>query len=134
MKELRLIWFALVGGVVAYTMATLGLMASGRLDLSSIDPVVMKVAGPFVLLYMGAGLILRRALVAAIPPDAAPEAKLAKYRSATIIGLALPESGGLVLITLGLMSGAATWVLAGGGGAVVLMFVARPSGAEVGLT
>ncbi len=66
-------------------------------------------------------------MISRIASDAAPEARLDRYRVATIVSLGLMESGGLIVITLALLAGTATWILAGGGTAAVLMFLARPT-------
>ena len=89
--------------------------------------------GAGVLAYMVGGVFVRRTMVERIPRDAEPEARMAAYQTAVILGLALSESGGLILVTLGMLTGASTWVLAGGASAAVLMFMARPTGEEIGV-
>ena len=131
--QLQVIWGALVGGVVLYTVLIFGLMTAGVLDAARLDPAIMPYAGGVVIVYMAAGLLVRRSMVAAIPSDADSETRLARYQTATIIPLALMESGGLLLVTLGFLTGTATWVLAGGMAAALLMFLGRPTAAEVGL-
>ncbi len=132
LRQLRLIWAALVGGVATYTLVIFGLMKSGSLGLGTLDPSLMNIIGGLVVLYMAAIVLVRRMMIARIPADADSNDRLARYRVATIVGLGLMESGGLIVITLGMMSDAATWVLAGGGAAATLMFMARPSEADLG--
>ena len=85
------------------------------------------------MLYMAGGVFIRRLMISKIPTQAPAQERLSSYRTASIVALALMESGGLIVITLGLLSGAATWVLAGGGAAAVLMFLARPNAEEIGM-
>ncbi|NNF14629.1 MAG: hypothetical protein HKN72_15485, partial [Gemmatimonadetes bacterium] len=51
--------------------------------------------------------------------------------TACIITLALIEGGGLIVITLSIVTGVATWALVGGGAAVVVMLMARPARSEL---
>jgi hypothetical protein len=131
-KQLRIVWGALVGGVLLYTMLVYGLMTTGVLDVAALPRSVMSVVGAAVLVYMAAGVLVRRALVARIDPALDRERRVAAYTSATIVGLALTESGGLIVITLGLLSGSSSWVLAGGLAAVALMLGARPDEQDLG--
>jgi hypothetical protein len=47
--------------------------------------------------------------------------------------MVLMQSGGLIVITLGLVSSSPTWILAGGGAAVGMMALARPTAEETGI-
>lgn len=130
-RRLRIVWAAMVGGTLAYTAVVYVLLSNGTVDMAVFGRDVMNVVGAVVMLQMVAAVVLRRRLVAVIPDDAEPELRQARYGSATIIALALMEGGGLLVITFGLMTGSATWVLAGGGAAAVLMLMARPSEEEM---
>ena len=130
-RQLRIVWAGMIGGTVTYTAVVYVLISTGTVEMAAFGPDVMNVVGAVVMLQMVGAVFLRRRLVAAIPDDAAPEVRQARYGSATIIALALMEGGGLLLITFGMMTGAATWVLAGGGAAAVLMLFARPSEEEI---
>lgn len=131
--QLQVVWGALVGGVVLYTLLLFGLMTAGVLDIATIDPAIMTWVGAAVVVYMGAGLLVRRSMIAAISPEMDRERRLAQYWLAILVPLGLMESGGLVLVTLGMLTGSAMWVLAGGTAAALLMFLARPSEREAGL-
>ncbi|MEM7415759.1 MAG: hypothetical protein AAF389_09710 [Gemmatimonadota bacterium] len=132
LQQLQVIWGALVGGVVLYTVLIFSLITAGVLDVATFDPDVMTFVGAGVMVYMVAALIVRRSMVAAIPADADPDTRVSRYKVATIVPMALMESGGLLLVSLAILTGAATWALAGGGAAAVLMFFARPSADELG--
>lgn len=133
MKMLRIIWAAMLGGTIVYTGVIYALLRAGVIDIASLAQSIMNYAGVAVLIYMIAGVFARRAMVARISMDAPEEKRLAAYQTATIVGLAMSEGGGLILITMGMMAGASSWVLTGGGAAAFLMLMARPTGEEVGL-
>ena len=130
--QLRIIWAALVGGVAVYTLVIFGLLTTGAIGFGFLPPGVLNVVAAAVMLYMAAGVLLRRAMIARIPSDAPRDVRIARYRAATIIGLGLTESGGLIVITLGMLGSEPTWVLAGGGAAFVMMFLARPTAEKIG--
>ena len=133
LKQLQVIWGALVAGVVLYTAVIFVLMTAGGVRFDALDPAIMNLAGAGVKLYMAGVVLARRLLIARIPAQAPAEERLASYRTASIVALALMEAGGLIVITLGLLSGASLWVLAGGGAAAALMFLAKPTADEIGL-
>ena len=132
MTTLRAVWGALLGSVVVYTLLIWALMWTGTLGMEVLPTSIMSLVGAAVLVYMVAGVFVRRALVARIDPSLDREARLAAYTRATIVGLGLTESGGLILITLGLLSGSPTWVLVGGLAAAVLMLGGRPDESDLG--
>ena len=132
-RQLRLIWLALMGGVATYTLVVVGLVGTGAIDMGLIAAPVVRLAAMAVLVYMFAGIPLRRAMLTRIPPDAEPERRLALYRGATLVGLGLIESGGLMIITLGMLASSPRWVLVGGASAVAMMIAARPRAVEVGI-
>ncbi len=43
------------------------------------------------------------------------------------------ESGGLAVITLGVLASSTTWILAGGGAALGMMVLAKPNREEAGI-
>lgn len=125
LRQVRILWGAFMGGVALYTAVGWYVARSGVLASEGLDPGIVNAVATGVLVYMIAGVVFRRALVARLPrTDAA--ARSERYRVATMIGLALIESGGLVIITLGVLSHAPAWVLAGGSSALVMMLFARP--------
>lgn len=131
-RQLRIVWGAMVGATVTYTAVVYVLMATETVDMAAFGPDLMNIIGAVAMLQMVVGVVLRRRLVAAVPDDASPEARRSRYGTASIVGLALMEGGGLLVITFALLTGSATWVLAGGGAAAVLMLMARPSEEEMG--
>lgn len=133
LKRIRIIWLALVVGVATYTMLIWGLSTFGGMGGNVLPPQVMSVGGPVAIAMMAGALVLRRTLVSRISHDLPAEERVAQYSAASLVGLAIVESAGLFVITLGLMSGATPWILAGGGAAALLMVTARPRESEIGL-
>lgn len=133
MKQLTTIWAALVGGVLLYTAVIGGLLAAGSLDAGNMDPALMNYVGAGVIVYMAVAVFARRTMVAQIPSAASPEERFRQYRVLTIVALALMETGGLVVVTFGMLAGSATWVVAGGAAAAGTMFMARPMEDEISL-
>lgn len=125
-KTLQTVWLALLGGVAAYTTAGVLLITVAALDVGVLGPSVLTVAAATVVVYMAGGLVVRRRMVDAIPAGVDEETHFARYQTATLVGLGLLESGGLLLVTLGLLANAPTWVLAGGAASLCMMTLARP--------
>jgi len=132
MRHLTIIWGALVVSVLIYTTLLTTLMSNGTIDMAVLPPTIMGVVGAAMIVYMAAGVLVRRALVARIDPSLEREQRMATYTTATLVGLGLTESGGLIVITMGMLSGSPRWVLAGGLAAVALLLGARPSEADLG--
>jgi hypothetical protein len=131
-RQLRIVWLAMCVGVATYTVVIFALVSAGTLALGVLDKSIVNVVASGVIVYMAAGLAVRRAMIARIPAGADPQARLAKYWTATIVALALMESGGLIVITLGMLASSPTWILAGGGAALGMMLLARPGQSEIG--
>lgn len=132
-RTLRLVWIAMLLGTLGYTVVVYGLMSMGLFEMNALGTDVMNIVGAVVILQLLGAVFLRRRMVAAIPDDAPTKDRLARYGRATVVGLALMEGGGLLVITFGMISGAAQWVLAGGGAAAAVMLMARPSRDEIGI-
>ncbi len=131
--QLRVIWMAMIGGTASYTLVIFALVSLGVISVDALPAAVVDGAGGLAILIMGGALFLRRALVARIPSSADRDARITQYATATIVGMVLMESGGLIVITLGLVSSSPTWILAGGGAAVGMMALARPTAEEAGI-
>lgn len=133
LRTLRIIWVAMLLATLGYTGIAFILMSMGLFGGDALGPDVMNIVGFVVILQLLGSIVLRRHLVAAIPAEAPVEDRLTRYANATIVGLAVMEGGGLLVITFGLLSGAPRWVLAGGGAAAAVMLMAKPSGDEIGI-
>ena len=133
LKRIRLIWGALIAGVVSYSTLAWALASFRGVGSDLLPPSVMNGAGALAIAMMAGALVLRRTLIQKIPRDLPADQRIARYQTATLVGLASIESAGLLVISLAMVSGATSWILAGGGAAAVLMMTARPSEAEIGL-
>jgi hypothetical protein len=123
-----------MGGVASYTVISICLLTIGGVHFGVIGPTPVRVGAVVAILYMAAAVLVRRRLVTSIPRGADDETRLGRYQAATIVGLALLESGGLVVITLGMLADAPGWILAGGTAAIWMMILGRPRAEEAGLT
>ena len=133
MKQLRIIWAALVVGTLLYTVLVVAVTLSGIAPIGTLDPALLNYAGAAVMVYLVVGVVIRRRMIANIDRDAPPEQRLAAYSTATILGAGLTEGGGMLLVTLALMAGSATWALTGGLTAVLVMVIGRPAEEDIGL-
>lgn len=133
LRVIRILWLALMGGVATYTVIAVCLLTIGGIRFGALPPVAVSVGSVVVIVYMVAAVLVRRRLVAAIPRDADDQTRLGRYQSATILGLALLEAGGLFVITLGMLADAPAWILAGGLAAIWMMALGRPRADEAGL-
>lgn len=132
-RTLRIVWVAMLLGLLGYAVVAYALMSIGLFEMNAFGVDVMNIVGAFVILQLLVAIFLRRRMVATIP-DAAPlKDRLARYGRANVVGLALMEGGGLLVISFGMISGAPQWVLAGGGAAAAVMLMARPSRDEIGI-
>ena len=132
-RTLRIVWVALMAGVASYSIVAYCVIAFGGIEPGMLPMSVPRLVAPVAALGMIVGASFRRRLVDAIPRSATPEDRLRKYTTATIVGLAIVEGSGLLIITVSLVSGAATWVSIGGGACVAVMALSSPSREDAGL-
>ena len=133
MKQLQIIWGALLGGVIAYTTVVYCLMTFGGVHMGVFSPAIMNVVGGVVILYMFGALMARRTMIARIPRDAPAEQRFVRYQIATLVGTAGIEGGGLLMITASLVAGVPNWTLAGGAAAAAVLLMVRPTASEIAL-
>ncbi|MSR20156.1 MAG: hypothetical protein EXR91_04150 [Gemmatimonadetes bacterium] len=95
-KTLQIIWAAMLAGVVAYTAVLFVVLRLGMVEMPVLPAWVMTVGAAVVLVYMAGVTVVRRRIVEAIPAGAAQDTRFAQYQTATIVGLALLEGGGLL--------------------------------------
>lgn len=127
MKQLQILWAAMIGGVLVYAAVAYSLIVLGGIEFHAFDPAIMSVLGGVVLAWMVAALGVRRVMLARIPRDLPPEERRPRYLSTIVVVLALIEGGGLLMITFGMLVGAESWILVGGAAAAVFMVLARPT-------
>ena len=132
-KTLQIIWAAMLAGVVAYTAVLFVVLRLGMVEMPVLPAWVMTVGALVVLVYMAGVTVVRRRMIEAIPAGASQDTRFARYQTATIVGLALLEAGGLLLISLGILADSSIWVLAGGGASLWMMALARPQRSGAGI-
>ena len=132
-KTLQVIWAVMLAGVVTYTAVLFVLVRLGMVDMRVLSPSILTVGAAAVLVYMAGVTVVRRRMIEAIPAGASQDTRFARYQTATIVGLALLEAGGLLLISLGILADSSIWVLAGGGASLWMMALARPQRSEAGI-
>mgnify|MGYP001824288168 CR=1 FL=1 len=126
---LSVIWAALCGGVVLYTLVVFWLSFSGAVGFG-LPEYVMYGAAPFGLLWLLGILFFRRRAIGTLVEQLRPEERFSHYQTMVITMLAMMEFGGLWVVTAAFMSNQPYWALVGGGAATYLMVRARPSEAE----
>jgi hypothetical protein len=131
-KVLQIVWLAMMGGVVTFAVVAHALLTVMDLEMAGLPPMVLRVAGPVAVVMMGAGLLVRRKLLEAIPPGARGEERLARYHAAVLVGLAIIEGGGLLVIVLSLVSNAPSWIPAAAAITLGMMVLGRPRREELG--
>ena len=133
LTTLRIIHAGLIGDVFLYAVVATFLVLTGFRDSGAAPPIPMEYAGAGMLLVMASGVAIRRTMLAQVSLDDPPEIRLPAYANAVIIGAAVPEGAGLMLITLGLLNASVTWIAAGGVAAAFLIWQGRPRADEIGL-
>ena len=125
LRVMFVIWIALTGGVLTFAAIAYALVVTGSME-PSLDPSLVTMLAPVLLVMMAGGVVLTRRMEGNIPADAGPEEKIIRYQTARIIGLATQEGPALMVIVLGMLAGATAWILAAGLLGVWSMFLARP--------
>ena len=132
-KTLQVVWGALMAGVLVYAVVVYCLVIFGGAVLSLAPRRALTFVGPVAVVGMIVGTMVQQRLVRAIPPGLDPAERMARYASAVILGLAVTEGCGLLVVTLGLLASAPTWGLIGGLIAIGVMALSGPNRREAGL-
>jgi len=125
-RTAQIIWVALMAGVGAFAVVAFTLIAVLGQSFGTLEPQVLYVAAPVLVVMMFAGPVTGRRLEERIPRELAPSERLQRYQAARIVALALCEGPGLLAIVLALLSDQASWALAGGAASIWFMILARP--------
>lgn len=125
-RTLQVIWVALMMGVGMFSVVVFVLLNVLGQSFGTLEPGILQMAAPALVVVMFAGLLVGRRLEAAIPRDSPPPDRLQRYQTARIIALALCEGPGLLIIVLSMLTDQATWALGGGAAALWAMVLARP--------
>ncbi len=134
-RTLQIVWIAMMSGVVVFATVVYLVLTLGDVQLAEgFPPLVLRVLAPTAVVTMGAGLLVRRKLLDAIPRGAQPADRVSRYRAAVITGLAMIEGPGLLIIVLSLVAGTSSWIPAGTAATILMMVIARPRRDEVETT
>lgn len=126
LRIMTVIWLALTMGVLMFAAVAYGLVFMGSMGEPTLDSSLVTFIAPVLLVMMAAGVVLGRRLESAIPRDADSTEKVNRYQMARIIALATQEGPALLVIVLGMLSGAGGWIVAAAAVGVWSMFLARP--------
>jgi uncharacterized membrane protein YdcZ (DUF606 family) len=132
-KHITVVWIGFVGGLTVYTGVAYGILTLGDLGLGVVPARAMSYVAAGGVALMLSGVWIRRRLVAAIPRSLDPQQRLQRYFTAFVVGMAVVEAAGLLVITLSIVADTPTWALAGGAAAIWTMVVTRPRRDEAGL-
>lgn len=126
-RRLTILWFALMAGVGVYAAVASLLITTGAFTATSGLPWGMLAWAPTAAVVMlGAGIVMIRR--GEEPDPGAPaERRVARYFTLRLVGLAIQEAAGLLVITTSLFAGRADWAAAAGLVTVGVMSMARPS-------
>ena len=131
---MRIVWMALMAGVAIYAIVAwvlLEVMGVRIGDPASPLTRFLPWAAVAGMLLLVAGMTVARRSEEPGDRSTSAEARVDRYFNLRIVGLALQESAGLLVITLGLLAGAAIWSVAGGIAAVAVMAISGPSAEHV---
>ena len=103
-KTLQVMWGALMAGVLSYAVVAYCLVVFGGVVLSLAPRRALTFVGPVAVFGMVVGAMVQQSLGRAIPRDLDPTQRMARYASAVIVGLAVTEGCGLLVVTLGLLA------------------------------
>ena len=111
-RQLRIVWFALMMSIAAFAGVAGFLLRSGGLEIGQTLPRAALTYGAIVtVLILPLAQIVRRKVQAA-PPRAAAEEVARRWQAGWIVGQALREVVGILGLTLALLAGSITWVWA----------------------
>lgn len=121
------LWLALLGGVATYTAVTYVVVTVvGIQPTAAIPARALTWATALAVVLLGAGIaVIRRSEEPA--SSLVPSERVRRYLGLRLVGLAIQEGAGLLVITLALLTAQATWAAAAGIATVAVMSLARPS-------
>lgn len=129
LRNLRILCFSLLSGVVLFNLVLTFLYATGELAEKEVKKPVPLIFFSLALLLLVTAPAIKRALLkrsGAEPIGAADRA--GDYMSANVIAFALREGAGLIGFMLSLLTGNPWWSWGLGGAAVIAMIVDWPRG------
>lgn len=116
-----------MGGVAVYAAVTyVAVAVAGIQPTTGLPQRILTWGTALAVVLLGAGMtVIRRSEEG--DPSVVPEERVGRYFSLRIVGLALQEGAGILVITLSLLTAQSTWAVAAGIATVAVMSLARPS-------
>ena len=125
-RQLRIVWFALMMSVAVFASGVGFLLRSDGLELGqTLSRGVLTYGAIVVVLILPLAQIVRRK-VQAVPPRATAEEVVRRWQTGWIVGQALREVVGILGLTLALLAGSITWVWAFAAASLVSMLLSPP--------
>jgi hypothetical protein len=127
LRALRILHLAMTGSVAVFGLIVVFLKQQGIVQpvLQDQEPLLMAVAGCFMIGSLGASVFLFRRKIGSIRSMATLDRKLASYQSAQIIRWALAEGPALLVIILMMLTSSPLF-FAFAAAAVAYLFGSRP--------
>jgi hypothetical protein len=111
-RQLRIVWFALMMSIAAFAGVVWFLLRSNGLELGqTLSRDALTYGAIVTVLILPLAQIVRRK-VQAVPPQATADEVTRRWQAGWIVGQALREVVGILGLTLALLAGSITWVWA----------------------
>ena len=120
------IWLSLSSGLVIFAAVMYALLTTGSLDVDALDPSLLVIVAPVLMVMMAGGIVLGPRLQGVIPREASPEEKVQRYQVARIVAMALQEGPALAIIVISALAGSRNWIIGAAALGVWTLFLARP--------
>jgi len=131
LRTMTVVWLALMAGVGVYAVVTYVLVEvlgtsvqGGAATLSG----VLTWAASAAALVLGAGMVVSRRAEEIMDASATPERRVARYFTLKLVGLAIEEGAGFLVITLSLIAADGLWAVVAGIATIGVMAVSGPRG------
>ena len=125
-RQLRVVWFALMMIVAAFAGVAAFLLRSGGLEVGwTLSRAELTYGAVVTVLILPLAQIVRRK-IQAVPPRATAEVVARRWQAGWIVGQALREVVGIVGLTLALLAGSITWVWAFAAASLVSTLLSPP--------
>ena len=126
LRIMTVIWLALSAGVIMFAVVLYALLTTNSVDIDALDPSLLVIVAPILMVMMAGGMVVGLRLQGAIPRDAPPEEKIQRYQMARIVAMALQEGPALAIMVLSMLAGSRNWIIGAAAVGVWTIFLARP--------
>jgi hypothetical protein len=125
-RQLRIVWFALLMSIAAFAGVAGFLLRSGGLAVGqTLSRGALTYGAVVTVLILPLAQIVRRK-IQAVPPSAGGEEVARRWQAGWIVGQALRGVVGVLGLTIALLSGSITWVWAFAAASLVSMLLSPP--------